>query len=188
MLEVLALSMQAKIKVECYATYFMPPDQQFLRPLEGRTPVANQAIKSPILAAQGVTKAFGPVTVLHGIHIDFQAGEIHAIVGENGAGKSTLMKILAGVIKPSLGEVLYEGKPVETGNLRRMENFGIKLIHQELNLAEDLSVVENLFLGEEWTWGPFLDEGKMRAKGREVLAKVGLEVDLDAPGSQSAGQ
>jgi ribose transport system ATP-binding protein len=111
----------------------------------------------------------------------FHAGEIHAIVGENGAGKSTLMKILAGVIKPTLGEVLYEGKPVETGNLRTMENFGIRLIHQELNLAEDLSVVENLFLGEERTWGPFLDEGKMRAKGREVLAKVGLEVDLDAP-------
>src|ERR1700693_1161710 len=159
----------------------MPPDQQFLRTWEGRTPVANQVIESPILAAQDVTKAFGPVTVLHGIHIDFHAGEIHAIVGENGAGKSTLMKILAGVIKPTLGEVLYEGNPVETGNLRAMENFGVRLINQELNLAEDLPALENLFLGEERTWGPFLDEAKMRAKGREVLAKVGSDVDLDAP-------
>jgi ribose transport system ATP-binding protein len=146
-----------------------------------RPQVSSQSITSPILAARDVTKAFGPVTVLQGIQIDFRAGEIHAIVGENGAGKSTLMKILAGIIRPSLGEVLYEGKPVETGNLRTMENFGVRLIHQELNLAEDLSVLENLFLGEERTWGPFLDEGKMRMKGREVLAKVGSDVDLDGP-------
>jgi ribose transport system ATP-binding protein len=156
------------------------PEQQPPRPSEGQSQVPNPAITS-LLAARNVTKAFGPVTVLHGIQIDFFAGEIHAIVGENGAGKSTLMKILAGVIKPSLGEVLYEGNPVETGNLRAMENFGVRLIHQELNLAEDLTVLENLFLGEEPTWGPFLDEAKMRAKGREVLAKVGSEVDLDAP-------
>jgi ribose transport system ATP-binding protein len=136
---------------------------------------------SPILAARDVNKAYGPVTVLQGINVKFVAGEIHAIVGENGAGKSTLMKILSGIVEPSLGQVLYEGKPVETGNLRSMENLGIRLIHQELNLAEDLSVLENLFLGEEQTWGPFLDEARMRGKGREVLAKVGADVDLDAP-------
>ena len=159
----------------------MSPDQQYVRPLERGPQAPNQAITSPILAAQDVTKAFGPVTVLHDIKINFLAGEIHAIVGENGAGKSTLMKILSGIIKPSLGEVLYEGKPVETGDLRAMENLGIRLIHQELNLAEDLSVLENLFLGEEQTWGPFLDEAKMREKGRELLAKVGANVELDAP-------
>jgi ribose transport system ATP-binding protein len=151
-----------------------------LPPLERRSQVSTQSITSPILAAKDVTKAFGPVTVLYGIKIDFLAGEIHAIVGENGAGKSTLMKILSGIIRPSLGEVLYEGNPVEMGNLRAMENLGVRLIHQELNLAEDLSVLENLFLGEEQTWGPFLDETKMRAKGRETLAKVGANVELDA--------
>ena len=158
----------------------MPPDQQFLRPPEGGAQVSDQSTSS-ILAARDVTMAFGPVTVLHGINVDFNAGEIHAIVGENGAGKSTLMKILSGVLRPSLGKVLYEGKPVETGDLRTMEDFGVRLIHQELNLAEDLSVTENLFLGKEQTWGPFLDETKMRAKGREVLARVGSDVDLDAP-------
>ncbi len=161
-------------------THFMPPDQQFLRPPEEGAQVSDQSI-SPILAARDVTMAFGPVTVLHGINVDFSAGEIHAIVGENGAGKSTLMKILSGILRPSLGKVLYEGKPVETGDLRTMEDFGVRLIHQELNLAEDLSVTENLFLGKEQTWGPFLDEMKMRAKGREVLARVGSDVDLDAP-------
>ncbi len=140
----------------------------------------NESKTSAVLAARDVTQAFGPVTVLEGINIDFSAGEIHAVVGENGAGKSTLMKILSGILRPSSGEVLYEGKPVKTGDLRTMENFGIRLIHQELNLAEDLSVLENLFLGEEQTWGPFLDEPKMRAKGREVLGKVGSDVDLDA--------
>jgi ribose transport system ATP-binding protein len=143
--------------------------------------VSNQSITTPILAAYDVTKAFGPVTVLYGIHLDFHAGEIHAIVGENGAGKSTLMKILSGIIKPSLGEVRYKGKSIETGNIRAMEKFGVRLIHQELNLAEDLTVLENLFLGDEQTWGPFLDEPRMRAKAREVLARVGSDVDLDTP-------
>jgi ribose transport system ATP-binding protein len=143
--------------------------------------VSNQPTATPILAARDVTKAFGPVTVLHGIHLDFHAGEIHAIVGENGAGKSTLMKILSGIIKPSLGEVHYAGKPVETGDLRAMENLGVRLIHQELNLAEDLTVLENLFLGGERTWGPFLDEAKMRAEAREALTKVGSDVDLETP-------
>jgi ribose transport system ATP-binding protein len=157
----------------------MPPDQQYLRPVESLPQLPNEP--SPILAARDVSKAYGPVTVLQGINVNFLAGEIHAIVGENGAGKSTLMKILSGVVEPSLGQVLYEGKLVESGNLRGMENLGIRLIHQELNLAEDLSVLENLFLGEEQTWGPFLNEASMRGKGREVLAKVGAEVDLDAP-------
>jgi len=157
----------------------MSPDQQYLRPVENLPQVPNET--SPILVAKDVNKAYGPVTVLQGINVNFLAGEIHAIVGENGAGKSTLMKILSGIVEPSLGQVLYEGKPVETGNLRGMENLGIRLIHQELNLAEDLSVLENLFLGEEQTWGPFLDEARMRGKGREVLARVGADVDLDAP-------
>jgi ribose transport system ATP-binding protein len=155
----------------------MPPDQQFARRSEKRSPVSDRSV--PILAAKDVTHAFGPVTVLHSINIDFLPGEVHAIVGENGAGKSTLMKILSGIIRPSHGEVFYSQKPVETGNLRKMEDLGVRLIHQELNLAEDLTVLENLFLGEERTWGPFLDESGMRAKGREILTQVGLNVPLN---------
>jgi ribose transport system ATP-binding protein len=157
----------------------MPPNHEHLRPAQTLPRVPNES--GPILAARNVTKAFGPVTVLQAVNANFLAGEIHAIVGENGAGKSTLMKILSGILQPSLGEVTYGGKPVETGDLRGMENLGVRLIHQELNLAEDLSVLENLFLGEEQTWGPFLHEARMREKGREVLAKVGANVDLDTP-------
>ncbi|MGA8659375.1 MAG: sugar ABC transporter ATP-binding protein [Chthoniobacterales bacterium] len=158
----------------------MLPPPKSLRPAETLTSAPDALAATPTLAAKNVSKAFGPVTVLEGITLEFFAGEIHAIVGENGAGKSTLVNILAGLIKPSSGEVLFRGKRVETGNLREMENLGVRFIHQELNLAEDLTVVENLFLGEELVWGPFLDETRMRQKGRELLAEVGAQVDLDA--------
>ncbi|HEY0791999.1 MAG TPA: sugar ABC transporter ATP-binding protein [Chthoniobacterales bacterium] len=134
----------------------------------------------PVLAARGISKAFGPVSVLENVSVEFHAGQVHAIVGENGAGKSTLMKILSGILEPSSGTVAFQGGTVETGNLRRMEGLGVRLIHQELNLAEDLTVLENLFLGQERRRGFFLDEGTMRTMGRDVLAKVGADVALDA--------
>jgi ribose transport system ATP-binding protein len=157
----------------------MPTDQEYLRPTEQRQETSNRP--ASILATRNITHAFGPVTVLYSINSDFVPGEVHAVVGENGAGKSTLMKICSGILRPSLGEVYYAGKPVETGNLRKMENLGIRLIHQELNLAEDLTVLENLFLGAETVWGPFLDEKKMRAEGQAVLEKVGLDISLNKP-------
>lgn len=158
----------------------MVPPPKSLRSAETLIPPPDASATTPTLAAKSVSKAFGPVTILDGITIEFFPGEIHAIVGENGAGKSTLVNILAGLIEPSSGEVFFRGKRVETGNLRKMESLGVRFIHQELNLAEDLTVVENLFLGEELAWGPFLEEPRMRQKGRELLAEVGAEVDLDA--------
>jgi ribose transport system ATP-binding protein len=127
-----------------------------------------------------VSKSFGPITVLEGINLDFHAGEIHAIVGENGAGKSTLMKILAGVYEPTGGSVLFRGNRVRTGDLREMENLGVRFIHQELNLAEDLTVVENLFLGQEPRRGWFLDKRRMHREGRDVLGEIGAaDLPLD---------
>jgi ribose transport system ATP-binding protein len=133
----------------------------------------------PVLSAKGLCKDFGPVRVLDDINLDFAAGEIHAVVGENGAGKSTLVKILAGALEPTAGTVLFKGTSAPTGNLRAMEHLGVRFIHQELNLAEDLSVQENLFLGQELRRGIFLDERAMRRKGSEVLAQVGARVNLD---------
>jgi ribose transport system ATP-binding protein len=139
----------------------------------------NPSNAPPKLSARQLTKAFGPVTVLQDVDVDFFAGEIHAVVGENGAGKSTLMRILSGILEPTAGEVWFNGRPVGTGNLRAMEKLGVRLIHQELSLAEDLSVVENLFLGQEPVRGPFLDERKMAQRGAEVLAAVGTDVALE---------
>jgi ribose transport system ATP-binding protein len=141
-------------------------------------PAKSESGTAAKLTARRLSKAFGPVTVLHDVDVDFFAGEIHAVVGENGAGKSTLMKILAGILEPTTGEVRFDGHVVPTGDLRAMEKLGVRLIHQELNLAEDLSVVENLFLGQEPISGPFLDERKMAQRGTEVLAAVGTEVAL----------
>src|SRR5690242_5449716 len=134
----------------------------------------------PTLAVQNVSKSFGPVTVLEGINLDFRAGEIHAIVGENGAGKSTLMKILAGVYEPTTGSVFFRGNRVRAGDLREMENLGVRFIHQELNLAEDLTVLENLFLGQEPRRGGFLDERQMQREGRQLLTEIGADLPLDA--------
>jgi ABC-type Fe3+/spermidine/putrescine transport system ATPase subunit len=120
------------------------PDQNATTP---SSPSSSEA--PPKLGARQLTKAFGPVTVLQDVDVDFFAGEIHAVVGENGAGKSTLMRILSGILEPTAGEVWFDGRSVGTGDLRAMEKLGVRLIHQELNLAEDLSVVENLFLGQE---------------------------------------
>jgi ribose transport system ATP-binding protein len=157
----------------------MSPNPQNLRPSEP-TDSGSGTHTAAVLAANNVSKAFGPVTVLKSITLGFGAGEIHAIVGENGAGKSTFVKILAGVIEPSSGRIFFRGNPVEALTLRGMESLGVRFIHQELNLADDLTVLENIFLGREVAKGPFLDETTMRARGREVLAQVGAQVELHA--------
>jgi len=153
----------------------MPPKSQ--SPPE---PAASgpSAAPVPTLAAYDVSKAFGSVSVLKSITLSFQPGEIHAIVGENGAGKTTFVKILAGMIEPTSGEIFFRGKRIEMATLRGMESLGVRFIHQELNLADDLTVLENIFLGREVVKGPFLDEATMRERGRKVLAQVGAEVDL----------
>src|ERR1019366_5329823 len=101
------------------------------------------------------------------------------VVGENGAGKSTLMKIHAGVYTPDEGEFEIDGKPVAFSGVNDAMKLGIVLIHQELNLAENLSVAANIFLGRELVRiGPlgWLDDAAMTARSRELLARVGLDV------------
>ncbi len=156
-----------------------PPGKRMSRQI---IPPQGEERRSPAatLAARNISKAFGPIMVLHDINLAFPSGEIHAVVGENGAGKSTLMKILAGALEPTSGQVLFQNEPVRTGDLRLMERMGIRFIHQELNLAEDLTVLENLFLGEEPVKGFFLDERTMREEGKIVLGRVGANVPLQA--------
>ncbi len=129
------------------------------------------------LEARSVRKVFPGVVALDGVSVRIDPGEVVALVGENGAGKSTLMKILAGVYQPDGGDVLLDDRPVRFAGPRDAMAQGIALIHQELNLAENLSVVDNLFLGRELTRGgavKWLDRGAMRDAGRELLKRVGL--------------
>ncbi len=123
---------------------------------------------------RGITKRFGPVQVLHGVDLVLEPGRVYGLLGENGAGKSTLMKILSGYESATAGELRVDDRLVSFGGPRAAEAEGIVLIHQEFNLAEDLTVAQNIFLGHEKRRGWWLDDGAMRATARGVLDDVGL--------------
>ena len=129
-----------------------------------------------VLSVRGVSKSFGPVEVLHDVSVDLRAGEVHAFVGENGAGKSTLAKIMSGYHQPSAGEVLLDGTPLSLTSGVDGERHGLVLLHQEFNLADDLTVEESIFLGREWLRGPFLDKRRMRARSTQLLADLHCSV------------
>lgn len=126
-----------------------------------------------------VVKEFGPVRVLHGVSFSLPAGRVYGLLGENGAGKSTLMKMLAGYESVTAGELLVDGQPQQFTGSRAAEALGIVLIHQEFNLADDLTVAQNIFLGHEKKRGPFLDDKRMRLEAAEALRQVGLKLDPD---------
>src|SRR5690554_3115202 len=129
------------------------------------------------LRASGIARDFAGVRVLHDVSIEFRAGEVHAIIGENGAGKSTLMKILSGYLAPSEGSVLVDGQPAHFSGSGTAEELGVILIHQETNLADDLTVSDNIFLGRELRSGPFLDDRGMRARSAGLLAELETRVN-----------
>ncbi|MGA1860756.1 sugar ABC transporter ATP-binding protein [Azospirillum sp. 11R-A] len=131
------------------------------------------------VAFDGITKEFGPVRVLHGVSFDLHPGRVHGLLGENGAGKSTLMKILAGYHAPTFGTLSIDGEAVTFRNSRDAEQRGIVLIHQELSLADDLTVAQNMFLGHEIKRGWLLDDRKMREQAANALRQVGFDRDPD---------
>jgi ribose transport system ATP-binding protein len=137
-------------------------------------PLSNSAAAYPVaLRAEGLSKTYGPITVLSGVTLDIRAGEVHAIIGENGAGKSTLMKLLSGHAAPSGGHMSLQGQPAEFADAVGAEAAGIVLVHQEILLAADLSVAQNLFLGRELTRGFWIDDRAMNRRTAQVLARVG---------------
>lgn len=133
------------------------------------------------ISFRNIVKNYGPVRVLHDVTFDLAPGQIYGLLGENGAGKSTLMKILSGYVQPDAGSMKIDGAERHFALSRDAEMAGIVLIHQEFNLADDLSVVQNLFLGHERRRGLFLDEGWMRREASRVLALVGLTIDPATP-------
>ena len=101
-----------------------------------------------LLEMKNIVKYFGPVQALKGVSLSVNKGEIHGLLGENGAGKSTLMNILAGTFLPTGGAIFFNGSNIENLTTQKTQHFGIRFIHQELNLVNDLSFYENLFLGD----------------------------------------
>lgn len=130
-----------------------------------------------LLSARKLCRSFGDNQVLFDVDLDLEAGEVHALLGENGAGKSTLVKILAGYLRPTSGEVLLSGEQRYYRSSGEAEADGVVMIHQELALAEQLSVEENIFLGRELRRGLFLDRRAMRERSRAALAELETHVD-----------
>jgi ABC-type sugar transport system ATPase subunit len=138
----------------------------------------------PIISIQNVSKHFGGTRALHNVSFDVMPGELHAICGENGAGKSTLMKILSGVITSYDGQLAVDGQVVRFQGTRDAESEGISIIHQELNLVEQLSVAANIFLGRELRTGLLLrDDRAMESQAAHLLQSL----DCDIPPNRLAG-
>jgi len=137
---------------------------------------------SPPLALElrGMTKRFGPVVANDRVDFDLRRGEVHALLGENGAGKSTLMSVLYGLYRPTEGEILVDGKPVEVDSPATAIRLGIGMVHQHFMLVPVMTVTENLVLGHEPTHGGLLDFDAARARVRELSDQYGLAVDPDA--------
>ena len=134
---------------------------------------------SPLLEVRGACKRFPGVVALDTVSLHVNAGEVLALVGENGAGKSTLMKILAGIYQPDEGELFLEGQPVRFADVNAAMAAGISLIHQELNLAENLGAAANIFLGREKCFaGGILKNALMTTVAADYLGRVGLSPDL----------
>jgi ABC-type sugar transport system ATPase subunit len=134
----------------------------------------------PILKIQGISKHFPGVQALQDVSFDVEEGAIHAVMGENGAGKSTLMQVIAGVHQPDSGELELFGEKVRFANPAEAQAKGVAIVYQELNLAQNLSIAENIFLGlEPRSGGVFLDRAKLREGTLKVFERLGIHFDPD---------
>src|SRR5919106_4963819 len=131
--------------------------------------------ETPLLELRGVSKHFGAVIALHEVDFAVYPGCVTALVGDNGAGKSTLIKCVAGIYRIDGGELLFEGKPVSIHNPREASDLGIEIVYQDLALADNLDVVENMFLGrEELEPTRTLDEVRMEARALDTLRSLSV--------------
>jgi D-xylose transport system ATP-binding protein len=130
---------------------------------------------TPLLELRAVSKHFGAVIALHEVDFQVPAGCVTALVGDNGAGKSTLIKCVAGIYRIDGGEILYDGKPVHIHGPREAADLGIEVVYQDLALADNLDVVQNMFLGRE-ALEPLrtLDETTMEARARDTLKSLSV--------------
>jgi ribose transport system ATP-binding protein len=126
-----------------------------------------------VLRLTGIVKTFPGVRALDGVELEVRAGEVHCLLGQNGAGKSTLIKVLAGVHRPDSGEVLWHDQQVSFAGPQAATKAGIATIYQELDLVEDLTVAENIFLGHEPRTSGFVRRGQMRRDAQAILGRLG---------------
>jgi len=136
---------------------------------------------TPLLEMRNISKTFGPVSALKDVSLTAWPGEVHALMGENGAGKSTLMKVLSGAyVADRGGQILVDGQPIHTGDPKLARECGIAVIYQELSLAPNLTVAENVFLGREPSRSGMVSRKRMFDRTRPVLERLGIDF---APGT-----
>jgi ABC-type sugar transport system ATPase subunit len=151
---------------------------------------------TPVIEARGVTKRYGPATALSGVDIAVHPGEVVGLVGDNGAGKSTLVKILSGAIRATEGEILIDGRPVTLDSPLQARQHGIETVYQDLALAPDLTIAENVFIGRELKRRGLLglvgtlDRRGMNAEARTQLDRLRIRIGsvTDRADSLSGGQ
>jgi D-xylose transport system ATP-binding protein len=131
---------------------------------------------TPILELRGISKSFGAVQALYEVDFHVSSGEVMALVGDNGAGKSTLIKCIAGIYSIDSGEILFEGQPVSIHGPKDSARLGIEVVYQDLALADNLDVVQNMFLGREELTGPLrsLDELTMEKRANDTLGSLSV--------------
>lgn len=151
--------------------------------------MSDERTDSPLLEVQGISKRFGATQALSDVSFDLRPGEVHALMGENGAGKSTLMKIIAGTYSPDTGSIHMMGHKVVMASPRDAMAARVGIIHQELNTFPEMTVAENLAVGNEPTTSFMLNRRKMISDAREKLARVGaVNIDPRVPiGQLSVG-
>ena len=131
-------------------------------------------MSEPILETRKLNKSFGPVHVLHDVDFAVYPGEVTALVGDNGAGKSTLVKCVAGINHVDNGEIRFEGRPVTLPDPRAAAALGIEFVYQDLALADNLDITQNMFLGREINKFGFMSDGEMERKAREALGSLSV--------------
>ncbi|MBB3398806.1 ATP-binding cassette domain-containing protein [Rhizobium sp. BK060] len=145
----------------------------------------NQQKTTPIVRMRGIEKSFGGIRALKGVDLDIYAGEVHVVLGENGAGKSTLMKVLSGIHAPTAGEIAIDGETHAHLTPAQATAAGVSIIYQELSVINELSALENLFVGRlpvrRRFLLPMIDWSAMEKHAHTILDKLGLDVDLSRP-------
>ena len=144
-----------------------------MKPASSTDPATGDAV----LSARNIVKSYGSIHALKGVNFDIHRGKVTTLFGENGAGKSTLMKILSGVVTPTSGDIVLDGDLVTFASSTDARDRGISIIHQELSLAPNLSVRDNIFMGRELRTPTGVDFAEEARQARALMADLEEEID-----------